>query len=70
VNLSPGPQTIPVVATDPSDNSTVTRNYQVDVTGGAPRNYGRDNNGNSNTRVHADGAALRMRPTNGMRPIV
>ena len=56
VNLSPGPQTIPVVATDPSDNSTVTRNYQVDVTGGAPRNYGRDNNGNITSSSSPDGS--------------
>lgn len=56
VNLDPGPQTVPVVATDPSDNSSVTHNYQVNVTGGSPRNYGRDNNGNITSSTSPDGS--------------
>jgi RHS repeat-associated protein len=56
VNLSPGPQTIPVVATDPIDNSSVTHNYQVNVTAGMPRNYGRDNNGNITSSTSPDGS--------------
>jgi RHS repeat-associated protein len=56
VNLSPGPQTVPVVATDPTDNSAVTHNYQVNVTGGMSRNYGRDNNGNITSSSSPDGS--------------
>jgi RHS repeat-associated protein len=56
VNLSPGSQTVPVVATDPSDNSTVTHNYQVNVTAGSPRNYTRDNNGNITSSSSPDGS--------------
>jgi RHS repeat-associated protein len=56
VGLSPGPQTVPVVATDPSDNSSVTHNYQVNVTAGSPRNYGRDNNGNITSSTSPDGS--------------
>lgn len=37
VNLAPGVQTVPLVATDPADNSTITRDYQVEVTAGNPR---------------------------------
>jgi RHS repeat-associated protein len=56
INLSPGSQTIPVVATDPADNSTVSHNYQVNVTAGAPRNYTRDNNGNVTSSSSPDGS--------------
>jgi RHS repeat-associated protein len=55
VNMSPGPQTVPVIATDPSDNSSVTHNYQVNVTAGSPRSYGRDNNGNITSSSSPDG---------------
>jgi RHS repeat-associated protein len=56
VNLDPGPQTVPVVATDPSDSSSMTHNYQVNVTGGSPRNYGRDSNGNITSSTSPDGS--------------
>lgn len=55
-NLDPGPHTVPVIATDPSDNSAVTHNYQINVTGGSPRNYGRDNNGNLTSSSSPDGS--------------
>ena len=55
VNLNPGPQTVAIVATDPSDNSTVTHNYRVDLTGGSPRNYTRDSNGNITSSTSPDG---------------
>jgi RHS repeat-associated protein len=56
LNLGPGPQTVPVVATDPTDNTAVTHNYQVNVTGGTPRTYGRDNNGNITSSTSPDGS--------------
>jgi len=56
INLSPGSQTVPVIATDPSDNSTVTHNYQVNVMAGATRSYTRDNNGNITSSTSPDGS--------------
>jgi RHS repeat-associated protein len=56
VNLSPGSQTVPVVATDPGDNSTITHNYQVSVVAGTPRRYTRDNNGNVTSSTSPDGS--------------
>jgi RHS repeat-associated protein len=56
VNLNPGPQTVALVATDPSDNTTVTHSYQVNVAGGNPRNYTRDNNGNITSSTSPDGS--------------
>jgi RHS repeat-associated protein len=56
VNLAPGPQTVTLVATDPIDHSTVTRNYQVEVTAGNPRAYTRDENGNITGSSSPDGS--------------
>jgi RHS repeat-associated protein len=56
INLSPGSQTVPVVATDALDNSAVTHNYQINVTAGTPRNYTRDNNGNITSSTSPDGS--------------
>src|SRR5882724_10949589 len=56
VNLSPGSQTVPIVATDPADSSTVTHDYQINVTAGTPRNYTRDNNGNVTSSTSPDGS--------------
>jgi RHS repeat-associated protein len=58
VTLSPGPHTITLVATDPNDNSTVTHDYQVNITAGNPRLYSRDQNGNitSSTSPNGSGA--------------
>jgi RHS repeat-associated protein len=56
VNLAPGPQTVPLVATDPVDQSTITRNYQVEVTAGSPRAYTRDENGNITGSSSPDGS--------------
>jgi RHS repeat-associated protein len=36
--------------------TAVTHNYQVNVTGGTPRNYGRDNNGNITSSSSPDGS--------------
>jgi RHS repeat-associated protein len=56
VNLSPGIQTVPFVATDTSDNSTMTHSYQVSVVAGNSRNYTRDNNGNITSSSSPDGS--------------
>jgi RHS repeat-associated protein len=48
VNLAPGPHTVTLVATDPATNTTVTHDYQVDVTAGTSHAYTRDENGNIN----------------------
>jgi RHS repeat-associated protein len=56
LELSPGAHTVTLVATDPGNDTTVTHDYQVNVTAGNPRLFSRDESGNITSSTSPDGS--------------